>query len=246
MKYYTTGEFAKLCNVEKRTLFYYDEIDLFKPDKIDDNGYRYYTIFQLDTFAVIQALKTLRMSLDDIKKFIHNRDVATYHEYLKQQEDVVNQQIQELQNISYYLTTSREQIEKAMRAEQNTIVYEYQNNEYLEILETENHFYNFLNGGYFFGAYYPIDKILAKDYSGNRVWFKKVKKKRKNCIIQPKGTYAVLYHHGRPDKLDQYIDWLLQNIETPLSDLYIDIVGGDIVAKDYENYLIRLSIKVKD
>lgn len=27
----TTKEFAKLCGVEKRTLFFYDEIDLLKP-----------------------------------------------------------------------------------------------------------------------------------------------------------------------------------------------------------------------
>lgn len=38
----TTKEFAKLCGVEKRTLFFYDEIDLLKPARILPNGYREY------------------------------------------------------------------------------------------------------------------------------------------------------------------------------------------------------------
>ncbi|MBR3840628.1 MAG: MerR family transcriptional regulator [Erysipelotrichales bacterium] len=246
MKYYTTGEFAKLCNVEKRTLFYYDEIGLFKPEKIEENGYRYYTIFQLDTFAVIQALKALKMSLEDIRTFIQNRDIKTYHDYLKQQEEAVNKQLEELKNVSYYLEASRIQIEKALSNETNVIVYEKQNTEYLELLESKKGFYNFLNSGYFFGAYYPKEKILAKEENIKRVWFKKIKKKHKNCIIQPKGTYAVLYYHGSPNKIEPYVDMLIDHVKEPLSDLYIDIVGGDIIANSYDDYLIRLSTKVSD
>lgn len=44
---FTTGEFARLCNIRKDTLFYYDEIDLLKPEIIQDNGYRYYSANQL-------------------------------------------------------------------------------------------------------------------------------------------------------------------------------------------------------
>ncbi|WP_374043130.1 MerR family DNA-binding transcriptional regulator [uncultured Clostridium sp.] len=33
-KYYSTGEFAELCGVNKKTLFHYDDIDLLKPEKI--------------------------------------------------------------------------------------------------------------------------------------------------------------------------------------------------------------------
>ena len=29
--YFTTGEFAKLFHINKKTLFYYNEIELFKP-----------------------------------------------------------------------------------------------------------------------------------------------------------------------------------------------------------------------
>ncbi len=42
MKYFmTTGEFAKFCQVTKRVLFYYDELDLLKPAYMNEKGYRY-------------------------------------------------------------------------------------------------------------------------------------------------------------------------------------------------------------
>ena len=36
LKPLTTGEFAKICNVKKHTLFHYDDIGLLKPDYYDD------------------------------------------------------------------------------------------------------------------------------------------------------------------------------------------------------------------
>lgn len=246
MKYYTTGEFAKLCNVEKRTLFYYDEIDLFKPDKIDANGYRYYTIFQLDTFAVIQALKTLKMSLDDINKFIHNRDIHTYHDFLESQEAVVNKQIEELKNVTYYLETSKLQLEKAMEAEEDVVYFEKQGTEYIELINDSSHFYNYLNSGYFFGAYITKEKLLEEGLNGEKIWFKKTRKKQKNSIVLPSGTYAVLFYHGNPATISEHYEILKKAMGDITSDLYLDIVGGDIIAPDWQHYLIRLSMRVSD
>nr|WP_243686593.1 MerR family DNA-binding transcriptional regulator [Clostridioides difficile] len=30
--YFTTGEFAKICGINKKTLFHYDDIGLFSPE----------------------------------------------------------------------------------------------------------------------------------------------------------------------------------------------------------------------
>lgn len=48
----TTGEFAKICNVKKHTLFHYDDIGLLKPDYYDENGYRFYSYSQLNLFYI--------------------------------------------------------------------------------------------------------------------------------------------------------------------------------------------------
>ena len=51
--YFTTGEFARICGVRKQTLFYYDSIGIFSPEIVGDNGYRYYSYTQVETFAVL-------------------------------------------------------------------------------------------------------------------------------------------------------------------------------------------------
>ena len=39
------GEFSKICQVSAKTLRYYDEIGLLRPEEINpENGYRYYRV----------------------------------------------------------------------------------------------------------------------------------------------------------------------------------------------------------
>lgn len=40
--YIFISEMAKLHGITRQTLIHYDSIDLFKPAKVDTNGYRYY------------------------------------------------------------------------------------------------------------------------------------------------------------------------------------------------------------
>ena len=72
----TTRQFADLCKVEKRTLFYYDEIDLLKPAQVNEKGYRYYLPEQFDTMSMIKALQSVGMPLNDIKALMNEQDIA--------------------------------------------------------------------------------------------------------------------------------------------------------------------------
>lgn len=59
---YTVKQMANLAGVSVRTLHYYDEIDLFKPTAVGDNGYRYYSDEAL--FQLQQILLYREMALD--------------------------------------------------------------------------------------------------------------------------------------------------------------------------------------
>ena len=65
LKKLTTGEFAKLCNVTKHTLYHYNDIGILKPDSCDENGYRMYTYDQLSLFYFISVMKDMNMSKND-------------------------------------------------------------------------------------------------------------------------------------------------------------------------------------
>ncbi len=65
------SEFAKLCGVSVRTLHYYDEIGLLKPDFIDEqNGYRFYGTNAVQKMQEILFYRELDFSLKDIHKII--------------------------------------------------------------------------------------------------------------------------------------------------------------------------------
>lgn len=53
------GEFSNICKVSTKTLRYYAEIGLILPDEINpENGYRYYSVEQLETYRKKQIVST--------------------------------------------------------------------------------------------------------------------------------------------------------------------------------------------
>ena len=92
---YKIGEFSKLVNVPVKTLRYYDEINLFKPQEIDlFSGYRYYSEKQIDDLEVILSLKEVGFSLEEIKKNKNNYTEALMQkkkeELMLEQENLEN------------------------------------------------------------------------------------------------------------------------------------------------------------
>ena len=65
---YKIGVFSNISGISIRTLRYYDDIDLFKPKEVDlFTNYRYYTMEQLDDLKLINELKKIGFSLEEIK-----------------------------------------------------------------------------------------------------------------------------------------------------------------------------------
>ena len=94
------GEFSKLSGIPIRTLRYYDEIDLFKPTEIDlFTGYRYYEEEQLEDLKLINKLKSVGFTLDEIKENwnnFSNEIMLKKKEELEQKLDDINQSIKEI------------------------------------------------------------------------------------------------------------------------------------------------------
>ena len=66
-EYLTTGEFAKLFGVKKQTMFHYDQMGIFCPEIVGDNGYRYYSYDQMEAFSIILMLREMGLSVADIR-----------------------------------------------------------------------------------------------------------------------------------------------------------------------------------
>jgi DNA-binding transcriptional MerR regulator len=71
---YTVKRLAKLAGVSPRTLRYYDQIGMLKPDAYGDNGYRYYSEDALQQLQQILFFRELDFSLEDIRKIVSSPD----------------------------------------------------------------------------------------------------------------------------------------------------------------------------
>jgi len=72
-----------------KTLRYYDDIDLFKPIEVDlFTGYRYYKEEQLKDLKLIETLKNIGFSLEEIK---NNWDNFTEELFLNKKKELLKQ-----------------------------------------------------------------------------------------------------------------------------------------------------------
>lgn len=95
-QYITTGEFARIVKLNKKTLIYYDEIGLFKPAYVNEKGYRFYSIFQTDALALIIALRDLGIPLKDIKEYLSAGDAQALNDTLEKKEQEIDEVIETL------------------------------------------------------------------------------------------------------------------------------------------------------
>ncbi|MDO4663484.1 MAG: MerR family transcriptional regulator [Erysipelotrichaceae bacterium] len=112
---FSIGELAKLQNISRQTLIFYDKIGLFCPAYIDpENDYRYYSINQLDNLDAICIMKKIGFSLNEIKEnmksFTSDRSILA----LRKQLTSINQQIEELELIKSRVEHRLNQIERSM------------------------------------------------------------------------------------------------------------------------------------
>lgn len=102
------GEFSNICKVSTKTLRYYAEIGLILPDKINpENGYRYYSIEQLEKMLFINRLKSYNFSLEEIKTILDAEELQDEKLYLEltRKKKEIEIQIQEFDKTLNQLNT---------------------------------------------------------------------------------------------------------------------------------------------
>ena len=57
-----TGEFARIVGVNKRTLHYYDAQGIFRPARVEPNGYRSYSFQQFYPFYMLRHFRAMGLS----------------------------------------------------------------------------------------------------------------------------------------------------------------------------------------
>ncbi|MBD5392882.1 MAG: MerR family transcriptional regulator [Lachnospiraceae bacterium] len=97
-------EFAQIAKTNRKTLQYYDEIGLFSPAYVAENGYRYYSLLQLDQLALIAVLRDLGLPLREIKQYQECGSAEELGHMLKTQSREIDRCMELLQRRKAMLT----------------------------------------------------------------------------------------------------------------------------------------------
>lgn len=109
---YSVSKLAKLSGVSARTLRYYDQIGLLKPNRINSSGYRIYGKYEVDLLQQILYYRELEFTLEAIKDMVHAEEFDIT-EALKEHLSHLSQQKRRLEG----LITSVEQSIQAMKGD---------------------------------------------------------------------------------------------------------------------------------
>lgn len=111
----TIGEFSNICKVSTKTLRYYAEIGLILPNEINpENGYRYYSINQLEKMLLINRLKAYCFSLEEIKSIFESNeliDEALFAALNKKKKEITIK-VQKFEDILHQIDSDMSNLEK--------------------------------------------------------------------------------------------------------------------------------------
>lgn len=266
IKYFSTGEFAKLCKVHKKTLFYYDEINLFKPEKITPNGYRYYSVNQLEIFNIIYILKDLGLSLKDIKELMDKRNPKNIEKLFIEKNKDIEMEINKLK-IKQQIISNKIKIINEAKNITDDIVIENQDEEFLLLSKpldktklpydleayTEHLGFCYTNNlyiGYPIGSMKSIEDINTSNSYICSYFYTKVNNddKNKNIVIKPSGKYLVGYISGYYDSTypiyKKLLDYIKLNDLATTGYFYEDVLLDEVTTIDINKYILKVSIQI--
>jgi len=243
----STKQFADLCKVEKRTLFYYDEIDLLKPVEVSENGYRIYSSDQFETMSIIKALQSVGMSLSDIKALMNEQDISHCRIVLENQIFLIHEKQEELRAVEQILSTTMEQLEDYLRYGRDKFFIEEIEDIYLitqEISEEKTKVINYLTNGYHLGVIMYENAPTVPQYV-----FKKAPSRKEANTVKFAGTYAWIYQSVENGKIVEailaFLDYLKMSHLSTEGPLYVNDLASDFIRFPNQEFIFKLSIKLR-
>lgn len=266
-KYFTTGEFAKLCNIKKQTLFHYDEIGLFSPEIKKDNGYRYYSYHQFELFQVINLFKEVGVPLKEIKSLIKGKTPGRIVPLLKEKTVEIEDKINKLKHLQKIIQTKVALAEQALKTDFSSVSFQFLNEEkylisrytldlperkYIATISELIHYVESrkLDEGYPVGGIFAREQILKKDFYNYSHFYIKVKEgiDTVNHHVRPKGLYAVGYQKGEEveDAYSRMIQFIEKNGMQIGEYAYEEFMLDEVMVDGFENQITKIFIQVKE
>lgn len=262
---YTTGQFAKLNGINKRTLHYYDEIGLFSPEFKEENGYRYYTCFQTVQLELIVTLRKIGLSIDEIISYQQSPSGASFADLISEKKQLIDKSIRELLNTKTFLEQKSDKLSLSLTAKDgeieiitlpeqrillsNPITGAYDDNDFAVAGEFSLRLKTIFGLYDNFGSRITVDQIISGNYHDYDCFFAYGREDIEVYdTVRPAGTYLRAFCVGGWDKLET----VYQNIIRFADENKIDLFGyayeeglNEMSLQDRDDYITMITIGCK-
>lgn len=260
----TTAQFAKLHNVNKRTLHYYDKIGLFSPRTKGENNYRYYDALQSIDFEYIRMFKELNMSIKEIKNYVEKPNAKDFIKIVDKKSREIEEQLAKLKKIQDLLNNKKEQLLLCEKKENMTIQIIQCEQEELLIApfafkeEDVEKLFSYMKETWGIeqcragvGSYISLEKVKNKNFEEYDGLFTPCldKKKNKDIFIKKKGKYLCGYIKGNWDNLPKMYEKMLEYAQKH----HLQLTGyayerglNDFSICDENEYVTQILIKIQN
>ncbi|MCH7322144.1 MerR family transcriptional regulator [Solibacillus sp. MA9] len=267
-KLLTTGEFAKLCKINKQTVIYYDQIGLLTPTYRNEKGYRYYSFRQLELFNVIHLLKELGMSLEEIQSYMEKKSPELFYSLMMQQKEKVRMKRRELENLEKMMDVKISLLEEAEEIDFHQISIQYLPGNLLylsqnikditdeEFAKVVTQFINELNAigldtGFQIGGMTLREQVLEGEYTNySYLYMEQLKQKKSQTYFNSApGLYAIGYHLGKEENIHLTYKRLLSEIQRQNYEIgdYVmeEYIYDGVVKNSEEHYITKIRVHLK-
>lgn len=274
MKELTIGQMARLNGVSEQALRLYDRSGLFSPMYRDEeNGYRYYDIRQSAQLDMIQHMKSLGMSLKDIRSQLEDFDLEEFKKILERNSRAIDEQMSELQYQKRAIRRTLESYEWYENAPPDgTIVLEYIPKRLTYMVNSGINFYAYgidvyekilrdvkknllahrLSPIYFYNAGTVLrkDRLLARDFYSTEIFVLVDEGAVEESLTTriPASPYLCIYCNSF-DKEKEYIGRLLETIEERgyqiTGDYICEVVAEVPMDMQERGMFLRLQVPVR-
>lgn len=267
---FSIGQMSQLHNIPIKTLRYYDEIGLFTPAEIDPGSrYRYYSTEQFEQLNTINYLKTLGVSLKEIKTLLDLREIDHFLQLLKQQKEITENKIRELERVRDRFENRIAEIEKARTIKERGVVRIQElperkivrlqekicSEQQLELSLRKLENMTGQNSSIFIGkvgltvSSHHLKKGEFTKYNSIFLVVEEEGTHDEFVSTLPEGEYACVYYNGDHSASPAYYAKMLDYIETQGYEISGDSVERTIIdqfiSRHKEDYLTEIQIPVK-
>lgn len=273
-EYMNISEFAKISGTTRRNLLFYDEIGLFSPATVGDNGYRYYTMQQFYILDIINILKAVGMPLKKINEFLHTRTPQKSIELFSEQAQEISAEIEKLTYYHQALQTRIWRINQTASFDLNKLILEKSPSEYflasekVKNVEDSNMikaYFSFfstlhrqrLNIGYpMGGVIYSSDGLFDSNIVYEYQMLQKISKKEVQkykgyyIVKKPAGYYLTGFRYGEQGRTeilpDKMREYITENNIQTTGPLWEFWWQDDTVTQEPDKHICQTFVRIKN